>query len=82
MATEQSDIQRWLERGKENGSTHLIVVCDTFDHEDFPVFVEPGQDVYKVEKEHNGINMERVMEVYNISMDWESQLNQYRSFNY
>jgi hypothetical protein len=79
--TQQNDIREWLELGKKDKATHLIVVCDAFSHEDYPVFVEPSQDVRKVESEHNG-NMQRVMEVYNISMDWDSQLNQYRSFNY
>lgn len=81
MATQKSDIQEWLERGKEEGATHLIVVCDTFDWEDYPVFVSPHENVHEKEEHYNG-NMQRVMEVYKIDMDWDSQLNQHRSFNY
>ncbi len=79
--TTQNDIREWLERGKKNNSTHLIVVVDRFDNDDYPVFVSENENVYDVESEHNK-NMQQVMEVYNISMDWEEQLNQYRSFNY
>ena len=82
MATTQDDIREWLKRGKKENATHLIVVCDSWDYEDFPVFVHSNEDVKKVESEHNGKNMERVMEVYNLSMDWDDQLNQRRSFNY
>ena len=82
MATEKSDIQRWLERGKEEGATHLIVVCDSFDYEDYPVFVNSQENVHEKESEYNGKSMQRVMEVYNLSMDWDTQLNQFRSFNY
>jgi hypothetical protein len=81
MATEKSDIRGWLERGKKEGATHLIVVCDTWDYEDYPVLVSPKQDVREVESEHNK-DMQKVMEVYNLSMDWDTQLNQFRSFNY
>lgn len=81
MATETSDIRGWLERGKEEGATHLIVVCDTWDYEDYPVFVSPKESVRKVEAEHSK-DMQKVMEVYNLSMDWDKQLSEHRSFNY
>ena len=82
MSTEKSDILRWLEEGKGEGASHMIVVCDTWDYDDFPVFVKPKEDVKKVVEQHSGKNMERVMEVYNLSMDWDTQINQTRSFNY
>ena len=82
MSTTRDDIRRWLELGKKKGSTHLIVVCDTWDWEDFPVYVEPNEDVHKIEKEHSGQNMQKIMEVYNISKDWETQIKEGRSFNY
>lgn len=81
MAATREDIRGWIERGQKQGATHLIVVCDTWDWDDFPVFVQPSQNVREVEKGHMG-NMERVMEVYNLSKDIEEQLNQDRSFNY
>lgn len=63
------------------GATHMIVVCDTYDWEDYPVYVSPDQDVHKIAAGHNG-NMQRVMEVYKLSMDMNAQLNQHRVFNY
>lgn len=77
----QEDIKRWFLEGKKQKATHLIVVCDTFDYEDYPVYVKKGEDVRKVENEHNG-NMQRVMEVYNLRMPMQKQLDEYRSFNY
>lgn len=58
------------------------MVCDTFDYEDYPVEVKPDEDVRKVEAQYNGPNMQKVMEVYNLSMDMDKQLGQFRSFNY
>lgn len=67
---------------ERSGATHMLVVCDTYDWEDYPVYVLPGQDVHKVARENNGPNMTRLMEVYSLSKDWETQLSAVRSFNY
>ena len=82
MFTTQEDIRRWLERGKDQAATHLMVVVDGFNHEDYPVFVFSHENVRDSEELYNGKNMQRVMEIYNIGMDWESQLSEYRAHNY
>ncbi len=82
MATTKEDIKRWFERGVKIGATHVVIMCDTFDWEDYPVYIMPGEDArYKAET-MNGPNMQQVMEVYNLSMPMEAQLNERRSFNY
>lgn len=82
MSTTQSDIRGWFVRGKKMCATHLIVVCDTFDYEDYPVFVKKGENAREVYEKHNGPNMQRVMEVYNLSMDMEEQLAERRAFHF
>ena len=82
MATSKEAIRHWLKEGKKNGATHVIIVCDTFDYEDYPVYVEPGQDVRKVAEEFNGKNMQKIMEVYSLKLDIEAQLKEYRAFNW
>jgi hypothetical protein len=82
MSTTKNDIRAWFLRGISSGATHMFVVCDTFDYEDYPVYVMPGEDVHERAKNYQGQNMQRLMEVYNISMDLEKQLNEHRSFNY
>jgi len=73
---------RWFRTAKEQGATHVIVVCDTFDHEDYPVYVKPGQSARAIASEYDGKNMQRLMEVYNMSMDLEQQFKQHRCFNW
>lgn len=80
--TTKHDISRWFLAGVAKKATHMIVVCDTFDHDDYPVYVGTCQDVRRVEADYNGKNMQRVMEVYNMSADMETQLAQKRAFNY
>ena len=82
MAATKQDIRDWLAVAKQEGATHLLVVCDTYDHEDFPVVVRPGQDVHAVYAQNNGSNMQRVMEVYSLALDIETQLNEHRVFNF
>lgn len=82
MATTREDIKRWLKMGKKAGSTHLLVCVDTFDYSDYPVFVSPEENAREIYSQYNGPNMQKVMEVYNLSMDFEMQLNQKRSFNF
>lgn len=61
----------------------MIVVCDTFDHGDFPVYVKQGQDAQEERSRLNSPeNMTRVMEVYNLAMSLEDQLSQDRAFNF
>lgn len=82
MPTTQEDIRGWLKWAKDKGATHLIVACDTFDWEDYPVEVMPDEDVHAKYAKYNGPNMQKVMEVYNLSMDLEAQIRQGRSFNF
>ena len=64
MAT--SMLTRWLEKAKEKGATHVVVVCDTFDWSYYPVYVMPGEDARKIADANNGPNMTKLMEVYNM----------------
>lgn len=79
MATTKKEISSWFDDGIKKGATHLIVFCDTFDYEDYPVFVMPSENV---RAKATGGNMQTVMEVYNLKMDKALQLKQDRSFNY
>lgn len=82
MAASVQDIERWFKEGLSRKATHVVVVCDTFDYCDFPVYVSEDQDVHRVVAASNAASMQRVMEVYKMSMDMDVQIKQHRSFNY
>lgn len=82
MPTTSEEIRSWLKEGQRKGASHVIVVCDTYDHEDYPVFVMPEQDVRKCYDGYNGKQMQRVMEVYALHLDLEAQLLEFRSFHF
>lgn len=84
MATTKEDIRRWIERGRETGATHLIVVADTWDWEDYGVYVYAPNDARHEQTYQNSREYTKVMEVYWIEpeADIEAQLNMYRSFTF
>ena len=93
MAMNYCDFVAWFEEGKKLGATHMIIVCDTFDHEDYPVYVEPGEDVRKKAFEYGSDNgaglptvenekMSRVMEVYSLSLPMKDQYEELRAFHF
>lgn len=81
MSTTREEIRQWFLEGQRSGKTHMVVVCDTFDYEDYPVYVYPNGDVHKVVEAYDGKNMQRVMEVYALFLDMESQLAEHRAFH-
>jgi len=84
MAATKDDIRRWLQYGLElkPSPTHMIVVCDTFDWEDYPVYVCAHEDVRTKHEQYNHSNMTKVMEVYSYALSFEEQLKESRSFNF
>ena len=75
MGTSKDDIREWFKSGIVKGATHLIVVCDTYDWEDYPVYVMPDEDVREKESKHNNSEkMKKIMEVFNLSINIEEQI--------
>ena len=80
MSTSRDEIADWFDWGIEKGASHMIIVCDTFDYDDYPVFVNSVEEARK--KVASPGQMQKVMEVYLLSGDKEEQLNQRRCFRY
>lgn len=76
--TTHDEISEWFDRGVSQGAAHMIVVCDTCDHEDYPVFSTGDEETRAAYAQYNGQNMQRVMEVYDLPDDKVAQLNERR----
>jgi hypothetical protein len=80
MAATKDDLSRWFDEGIKANQKYMIVVCDTFDYKDYPVYT--GEDNFKEQyQKHDGVNMQRIMEVYDLSKNKPAQLNEFNSFN-
>lgn len=81
MATNITDLTRWLAIGNKDENSHMIVVTDTYDYEDYPVFVKRGTSIQDEVKKHDGKDMLKVTEVYSYDMSLEPQLAERRAYN-
>lgn len=81
MAASRYEIRSWVEAGVVRGATHIVVVCDEFDHEDYPIEVSATQDVCEVVRALEAQSMQRVMEVYAAHLPVEAQLAEPRAWH-
>jgi len=63
MTATFNDVEEWKKQGKEMKATHIISVCDTFDYDDYPVFVMPEQSLKEMREKYDGVNMQRINEI-------------------
>lgn len=78
MASTKEEIRNWLNTGLQQGNSHVLIVCDTFDYSDYPVYIPHGTNPrdFKVGE------MQRVMECYSMDLPFEDQLKEGRSSNW
>lgn len=80
MGVSKDEIRDWLRGAKKAGATHMLVMCDTFDYECYPVYVLPGEDPR--ERALKPGEMQRVEECYSLALDIERQLAEGRAHHY
>jgi hypothetical protein len=79
MTTKQT-IFDWFMEGKRDGADYMLVVCDEFSHEDYPVYVGRDHwdadynDPYAAIEHYTHKSMQRVLEVYDLHQSVEKQL--------
>lgn len=79
--TRRSEIADWFDRGVVDGKSHMLVAVDSFDNEDYPVYVQDAAAARSEYERLHGNNMQRVMEIYDLGMDKDTQLNEARAFH-
>jgi hypothetical protein len=52
----------WVSDGKANGHKYLIVVCDSFDYEDYPVYCDTDVELEQKTQYYRTASMQRIME--------------------
>ena len=77
MAATRQEIEGWFECGVAQKARHMLVVCDSFDYDDYPVFTTTDADCLFRYK--NPGEMQRVMEVYDLRADKAEQINERRA---
>jgi hypothetical protein len=80
MSASKAEIRTWLESSPKDVS-HMIVVRDTFDYEDYPIYVDKGEDVQKLVDHYDNKPSSKTVEVYNLKMDHQKQLREKHSWH-
>lgn len=81
--TSRSEIRDWLGSAEEMSKSfsHMIVVCDSFDYEDYPVHVNRDENVQDVIDNYSSKPMQQIMEVYSYDLNIFDQLGSDRVWN-
>ncbi len=69
MAVTQEEFDHWVAHAKKIGATHIISVCDTFDYEDYPVYVMPNQKLEEIRQKFERASMQRINEIVDIQKE-------------
>lgn len=73
----REDLEEFIELWEESGSRYMVIICDTFDYEDYPVFCDAEECQEKID---NPGTMQRVMEVYDNQVDLDIQREEDRAW--
>ncbi len=82
--TTRSDIRKWfyLEGRKNPDHRFMLIVTDTFDFSDYPVFVTRSENVEEaLSKYQDKQALSKVMECYDLDLDPEPQIAAERCWN-
>ena len=77
MSTTRQDIEKWFDRGVAQKARHMLIVCDSFEYVDYPVFTTTDDECLARHK--NPGEMQQVMEVYDLRADKAEQMNEHRA---
>lgn len=76
---------QWFDRGVERQATHMLIFWDGFDLDSeasYPIYVMPAQDPRTVAAETDGICSQYLEEVYDLSLDRQTQLDERMARNF
>lgn len=80
--TTKNELKEWFETiGSPQQHSHMIVVTDTYDYEDYPVYVKLSENVHDVLAKIGNQSMSKITEIYSYSQSILPQLEEHRAWN-
>lgn len=83
MTATRKDIEEWFAEAKQRKSAYLVIGHDQFSHENYPVFCKDAvacRDAVKARM--GGTNMQRIDEIYDMSLPKKAQFDERRAYHY
>lgn len=81
MAATKAEIAAWFQQGMHMGQAFMLVVCDGFTNEDYPVYAATEKELRHKADDLNGRNMQHVLESYDLKLDMQIQLAEVRAWH-
>jgi aspartyl/asparaginyl-tRNA synthetase len=75
MAATRDKIREWVKDALEKKASHLIVMRDIIDTNDYPVIVKKSENVKEKIEHFENLSNQKMLEVYNLSKDIETQIS-------
>ena len=87
MSTSVLQLERWFKEGLDDvrhptPNTHMVIVCDTFDWEDYPIYVKENEDVREIAAQYDNKGFSKLMEVYDLRLDMAMQMAEHRAWHW
>jgi hypothetical protein len=78
--TTKDDIRNWFDRGVSLGKDIMIVLCDPFDYEQYPIYTDAAEYEQKYQDLGN-VLVSGVMRVYDLTQSKDVQLAEPRALH-
>jgi hypothetical protein len=75
--TTKDEISAWFDRGVAQGKSYMLVICDTFDHSDYPSYFDTEDHARRTANSPG--EMQRLMEAYDLKADKAEQIARQRA---
>lgn len=69
MVATRQEVNEWIEEGRQKKARWIISVCDTFDYEDYPVFVNVDESLKEKIRYYMTANMQTINEIISLELD-------------
>lgn len=77
MSTSNEQLENWFNDGIENNQRWMLIICDTYEWSDYPVYFSADQKdecLKRISQAQAGDNMQRLMECYDFDISKSKQL--------
>lgn len=74
MKLEKETLKNWFLEGKDTNHDYMIIVKDTFDYDQYPVYASVD-NFWSTHSKFNNVNMQQIVRVYNLKMSLLDQLH-------
>ena len=81
MAVAKNRVQLWFKEGQSKNAHHMLIMRDTYEYEDYPVYVLKNEDTKKKIRELRENDNQVVQAIFDLSLDMDSQLEERRAYH-